>query len=126
LNKCRSFIFSTALPPAVIAANIESLNIIKQDPKRREIVLDNAKYLRKLLNENKFEVLGETQIIPIMIGSEEKAVKISEALKEKHLLIYSENQEFCLVHLYFLIVSWYSLSCILCYILIPFLVHIYL
>lgn len=81
VNKCRSFIFSTSLPPSIIAANIESLNIIKNEPNRRELLLKNANYARELLTENKFKIAGETQIIPIHIGESEKAVEISNALK---------------------------------------------
>ena len=81
VNKCRSFIFSTALPPAVIGANIESLNIIKNEPERRKMLLKNTKYFRELLTKNEFQIAGETQIVPIIIGNAEKTVKISNALK---------------------------------------------
>jgi 8-amino-7-oxononanoate synthase len=83
LNKCRSFIFSTALPPAVICADIESLKIIKSEPERRQILLEKTQFLRDLLTKNNFNIAGETQIIPIMIGDTEKAVKISNELKQK-------------------------------------------
>ena len=46
INTCRSFIYSTALPPAVVAANIEALNIVKDEPHRRQTLLANADYFR--------------------------------------------------------------------------------
>ena len=42
INTCRSFIYSTALPPSVIAANIKSLELVKNEPVRRKTLLENA------------------------------------------------------------------------------------
>ena len=81
VNKCRSFIFSTALPPAVIAANIASIDVIKQEPDRRKKLLENVKFVRNLLTENGFKLLGETQIIPILTKDVEKTVAMSDELK---------------------------------------------
>jgi len=83
INTCRSFIYSTALPPAVIAANLAALEIVKNEPYRRETLLANADYLRKRLTEEGFNVKGNSQIIPVMIGKSEDAVSMSEFLKQK-------------------------------------------
>jgi len=83
INTCRSFIYSTALPPAVIAANLAALEVVKNEPYRRETLLANADHLRKRLTEEGFNVKGNSQIIPVMIGSNEDAVSVSEFLKRK-------------------------------------------
>lgn len=83
INICRSFIYSTALPPAVIAANLASLQVVKKEPQRRRILLENADYLRKELTKAGFKVLGESQIIPLVIGDSEKAVCLSSKLRDK-------------------------------------------
>jgi len=81
INTCRSFIYSTALPPAVIAVNMEALNIVKDEPHRRQILLANADYFREKLQMAGLDVRGSSQIIPLIIGDAEKAVEISELLK---------------------------------------------
>lgn len=83
VNTCRSFIYSTALPPLVIAANLAALEIVKKEPVRRQTLLKNAEYLRTRLKSKGFVVKGESQIIPILTGRSDTAVSMSEFLKEK-------------------------------------------
>lgn len=81
INTCRSFIYSTALPAAVIAANIEALNIVRDEPHRRQTLLANSDYFREKLQMAGLDVRGSSQIIPLIIGDAEKAVEISELLR---------------------------------------------
>jgi 8-amino-7-oxononanoate synthase len=81
INTCRSFIYSTALPPAVIVADIEALGIVKDEPHRRQTLLANADYFREKLQTAGLDVRGSSQIIPLIIGDAEKAVEISELLR---------------------------------------------
>ncbi len=83
INTCRSFIYSTALPASVIAADLESLCIIKNEPHRRKTLLSNAAYFRKSLQGKGFEVSGESQIIPIVVGENAEALALSEFLRDK-------------------------------------------
>ncbi|MFH1798685.1 MAG: 8-amino-7-oxononanoate synthase [Candidatus Omnitrophota bacterium] len=83
INTCRSFIYSTALPPAVIAANLSALEVVKNEPHRRETLLKNAGYLRGALKEKGFQVRGESQIVPVVIGGNSETVSMSEFLKKK-------------------------------------------
>lgn len=83
VNTCRSFIYSTALPHSVIAANMAALDLVKGEKHRRHELLGNAAFLRKTLREKGFEVRGESQIIPVIIGDNHKTVRLSDALKEK-------------------------------------------
>lgn len=82
INRCRSFIFSTApLPICAVALN-KSIELIKTEPERRNRLLELSTFFRNLLKENNFAVLKElTQIIPILIGDSKKAVKIAEKLQ---------------------------------------------
>ncbi len=82
INRCRSFIFSTAPIPAVADALFESISIVEFETERRERLLQLSRFLRDLLNENGIKVpLDNSQIIPIMIGESEKAVRIANALQ---------------------------------------------
>lgn len=83
INTCRAFIYSTSLPPVVIAANIAALKIVADEPERRTTLLENAAYLREGLKLEGFDVKGESQIIPVVVGGNEDAVKLSGYLKEK-------------------------------------------
>jgi len=82
INSCRSFIYSTALPPAVIATDIEALNIIRDEPFRREKLLANADYFRSRLQESRFDVRGSSQIIPLIVGDTDKAALLSSRLQD--------------------------------------------
>ncbi|MDP6685775.1 MAG: 8-amino-7-oxononanoate synthase, partial [Candidatus Omnitrophota bacterium] len=68
INTCRSFIYSTALPPSVIAANLASLDLVAEEPFRRNTLLANAEYFRKELVRIGFKTRGLSQIIPIIVG----------------------------------------------------------
>ncbi|MFQ5952016.1 MAG: 8-amino-7-oxononanoate synthase [Candidatus Omnitrophota bacterium] len=83
VNTCRSFIYSTALPPAVIAANLAALDVVRKEPERRRELLANAEHLRVSLKERGYDVKGSSQIVPIVLGDNKKALQASDLLKEK-------------------------------------------
>ena len=83
INSCRSFIYSTAPPPPVIAANIEGINLIKEEPERRKVLLARARYLKDLLLKNGLEVKGDFQILSIIFGSEKKTIDYAQVLQEE-------------------------------------------
>ncbi|MBM3579940.1 MAG: 8-amino-7-oxononanoate synthase [Alphaproteobacteria bacterium] len=78
----KSAIYSTTLPPAILAASIASLKIIKEE-NLGEKALANAKYFCELMN------LAEPQsaIVPIILGDGELVMKIAKNLEEKSLLV---------------------------------------
>ncbi|VBB07448.1 aminotransferases class-ii pyridoxal-phosphate attachment site [Lucifera butyrica] len=88
VNKARSFIFSTALSPASVAAALAALRELKKQPDLAERLLSNAQFVRRQLIDAGFAVSREpTPIIPVMVGSAAKAVQLSQALKEAGILI---------------------------------------
>ncbi|MCQ9208661.1 MAG: aminotransferase class I/II-fold pyridoxal phosphate-dependent enzyme, partial [Omnitrophica bacterium] len=82
INTSRSFIYSTALSPAVIAASLASLDLIAQEPFRRKGLLENAQYLREELKKEGFEIRGSSQVVPLILKEPEKAVDLSGKLQE--------------------------------------------
>lgn len=77
----RSYMFSTAMMPAASAALIEALKIIEEEPERREKLSGNVNYFRKGLHERGFHTFSsETQIVPILIGSDKDAIQFSRRL----------------------------------------------
>lgn len=80
-NKARSFIFSTALPPAVIASATAAFTVIEKNPQIRENLWANARYLRSGLKQMGFSIMTEeSPIIPIFIGDADKTMKMAEKL----------------------------------------------
>ena len=82
INKARSFIFSTSIPPINIAWSnwllTQKLDFIKsQKGKLRQLVGDAY----NILNEYGYNLSYNTQIIPVMLGSNQNANRISEKLK---------------------------------------------
>ena len=83
INRCRSFIYSTALPPGIIASSLEALKLVKEEPHRRTELLGRARYFRKRLKGMGFKVKGESQIVPLVTGENIKTINSAGALQEK-------------------------------------------
>lgn len=83
VNTSRSFIYSTALPPSVIAGNLKSIELVKQEPFRRQRLLESAAYFLSALKDKGFQIKGSSQIVPLVIGDNVKAVESAQKLKEK-------------------------------------------
>lgn len=83
VNTARSFIYSTSLPPSIVAANIASLDLIREEPFRGKKLLENADYFREALRKRNFTVKGSSQIVPLIVGNSQKTVKMSNGLQKK-------------------------------------------
>ena len=86
-NKARSFVYTTALPPAACAASLAGLILIQEDTTPIDKLWDNIRYLRSQLSKFISNISGESPIVPIIIGSAEDALRISKRLYEKGILI---------------------------------------
>lgn len=86
-NKARSFIFSTALSPSIIAGSIKSIDIIEKNQTLVKKLQSNVKYMVKGLKSIGFDTKSLTPIIPILIGEEKIALKFSEKLLEEGIYI---------------------------------------
>jgi len=83
INKARSFIFTTAPSPVMAAVSIAALELIVSEPQRRTDLKKNTEYLSKEFAKIGLNVLpGATHIIPVILGSVEKAVTTSKKLLE--------------------------------------------
>jgi 8-amino-7-oxononanoate synthase len=84
LNHARTFIFQTAMPPAICAASYAALEIIGESNEKRLQLFSNVKKLKTNLVKMGYVVKGHlTPIIPVMIGDPAKAVIFAEKLQEK-------------------------------------------
>jgi 8-amino-7-oxononanoate synthase len=81
-QRARPFVFSTAAPPAIAAAIETSLTIVESEPERRQRLLALAAHLRAALGRAGIDVpAGTSQIIPVLVGDNERAVSIAEGLQ---------------------------------------------
>ena len=83
-NKSRTWLLSTAQPPAVMAASIAALEVIETEPQHVENLWKNTDYFKKRAREIGFDTgKSETPIIPLMIRDSGKAQEMSEILFER-------------------------------------------
>jgi 8-amino-7-oxononanoate synthase len=88
INRARTFIYTTALPPAVIAGAIEALELLEKEPQTRQALQDNAAFFRKGLQERGFNISASTtQIIPVLVGDAQTAMRLASDLMEEGLFI---------------------------------------
>jgi 7-keto-8-aminopelargonate synthetase-like enzyme len=86
VNRCRSLIFSTSLPPAVLAASLAAMELVSspEGDLLREQLQTNSVFFREGLKKAGFSVPeGSTQIMPVISGLSEVTMRFSEALLEE-------------------------------------------
>jgi 8-amino-7-oxononanoate synthase len=86
VNKMRSFIFSTALPPAVLGSIMEAIQCVQEMSAERQALLKLASTFRNELGALGFHVCNshsQSHIVPVMIGPNDRTVKFSSLLKDE-------------------------------------------
>ncbi len=86
VNKARPFIYTTAMPAAIAAATLKSLNIIESNEgdDLRARLAENITYFRSSAKDLGWNLMNSaTAIQPILMGSSERAVQASQALAQK-------------------------------------------
>jgi 8-amino-7-oxononanoate synthase len=87
-HNSRALIFSASPPPASVAAVIEALNIIHEEPERRELLWRNSDYLRKGLQSLGLDTgTSETPIIPVFVGDPMNTFQICHMMQEEGVFI---------------------------------------
>jgi 8-amino-7-oxononanoate synthase len=84
INRCRSFIYTTSLPPAVMAMGIAAVEIVEKDTERRENLRTNSALLRAGLGESGyFPGKSQSQIMPLIVGDASRCMMLSQRLLER-------------------------------------------
>ena len=84
INHARSFIYSTAMPPGAVIAMQKAVEVASRESFRRESVLKMSENFRQKITEAGFNCLqSETQIVPVVLGTVEKAQKCKDFLLER-------------------------------------------
>jgi 8-amino-7-oxononanoate synthase len=82
VQRARPFVFSTAPPPALAAALDASLDVVAEEPQRRNRLARLSARLRSRLREAGLAIPdGGTQIVPVVIGDNRCAVQTADAMQ---------------------------------------------
>ena len=90
INRSRSFIFSTSLPPGVPAAALAALDLVDSDEGRglRRKLEENRALFAGQLTAGGMDLLGSTtQIVPVLTRQPEPTMKMTERLLEKGVFL---------------------------------------
>lgn len=88
IQNARTYIYTTAAPPLLAAGLRQSLNIIAEESWRREHLQTLMRALREGLRTQRWQLAdSDTPIQPLIIGSNQEAVSVSERLLERGILV---------------------------------------
>ena len=88
IQSARSYIYTTATPPALSHALLTSLRLIEQDEWRRDTLTSHIAQLQQGMQSLPWKLLpSSTPIQPLLIGDSAEAVRISQGLRERGMLV---------------------------------------
>ncbi|WP_372751045.1 aminotransferase class I/II-fold pyridoxal phosphate-dependent enzyme [Labilibaculum sp.] len=88
INKMRSLIFTTALPPIVVSWNHIMLRTIVKMRLEREHLHSISNQLRSEFKKHNINIIGDSNIIPVIVGDSQKCVNLAEFLQKKGFLVF--------------------------------------
>jgi 8-amino-7-oxononanoate synthase len=81
IQRARPYIYTTASPPAIAAATLKSIGLIESETWRRDKLNESIAYFRTQAESLDVDLMpSQTAIQPIVIGDNQKALRLSEAL----------------------------------------------
>ena len=87
-QRARPYLFSNSLPPAIVAAGIEAIRLVKEGSDQRAKLFANAAHWRAGLTKLGFDLLpGEHPIIPVMLGEAQLAQDMAAGLFEEGVYV---------------------------------------
>lgn len=87
-NRARSFVYSTAPPPTTVRTALAALPLVQGADEARKTLLGHAARLRRGLRAHGFEVPdGESQILPVLIGENDRTMQLSAGLLARGVFV---------------------------------------
>lgn len=87
-QRSRPYLFSNSLVPAVVSAAICAIDLISEQPERRQRLWENVGYFRQRMTEAGFSLAGaDHAIIPIMLGDAKIASQFAQRAMEKGIYV---------------------------------------
>lgn len=80
VNAARGFIYTTALPPVIAAANLAALHVCRQESGLGAALLAKAARFRDALRERGWDARGVSQIVPVVVGDSARTLELSARL----------------------------------------------
>ena len=88
IQEASSFIYTTALPPSAISASIAAIEIIERESSLGLNLQKKSTKFRKIMNESGIDTMNsKSQIIPIVIGDNQKTLNIAERLSKEGIIV---------------------------------------
>lgn len=81
VNRARPFIYATAPSPLIAAAVRAALNIVRHEPERRAKLHDRIAFAGRALTSLTQHIPSGSQIQPVVLGADTRAVALADALK---------------------------------------------
>jgi 8-amino-7-oxononanoate synthase len=81
-NRARTLIYSTGLPPAIVAAAIAALDLIEREPRRLAMPIAKAQAFTRAAGLP----LAQSSIVPVVIGEAQAAIAASQILMDEGFL----------------------------------------
>lgn len=86
-NTARSYIFSTSLSPAVLAAATKALELLENQPSMVHQLQENTRIFCKTLQQEGIEAHSDTAIVPIVLHDKELALRVAEELNRQNIFV---------------------------------------
>ncbi len=88
VNEARSYLFTTAMPPAVAAAGLAGLAHVRDDQWRREHLAERVSQFREGAQQRGLDLMpSHTAIQPLVLGGEKAALDLAGRLRERGFLV---------------------------------------
>jgi 8-amino-7-oxononanoate synthase len=88
IQQARNYIYTTAMPPAIAAATLTSIQLLKQEPWRREHLASLIARFRRGAQQLGLPIMAsESAIQPLLVGEADRATQLSVQLRQRGLLI---------------------------------------
>lgn len=87
-QRSRPYLFSNSLAPGIVGAASKVLDMISDDTKLRDQVMENAEYFRKEMKAKGFDIPdGDAAIVPVMLYDAPLAQKMAEKLMDEGIYV---------------------------------------
>lgn len=87
VNRARGFIYSTAMPPAVVAAALQAVQAVQADPSMKARLWENLAYFEQCLRgyglDKRVILPFRSPIVPFIVGDSMETLALSEALLDR-------------------------------------------
>ena len=83
VNRARTFIFTTGLPPAAVGAASAAIDVVRREPERRARVMENARRIHEAIAAAGVAMPPlDSPILPVVLGEERRTMAVCERLLE--------------------------------------------